>query len=168
MVEIWHTHTHTHTQTHAVQTQESADTQQQSRVASHYWTRGNKAQNEEKRSRSGVFWVMTVGLETLFHFQASLWKRTVLRDAADEFRGVCRDLYGAITRKNRQKHPFIRGLQRTSVVFSAASIFFFFKHPWLLAHISTLLRSRRHECVEGGGGGVQGGLITQCIPIVKL
>lgn len=48
-------HTHTGSQTHAVQTQESADTQQQSRVANHYWTHSNKAQNEEKRSRSRVF-----------------------------------------------------------------------------------------------------------------
>lgn len=34
-------HTHTCSQTHAVQTQQSADTQQQSRIASHYWTRSN-------------------------------------------------------------------------------------------------------------------------------
>lgn len=57
-MEIWHTHTCS--QTHAVQTQESADTQQQSRVASHYWTHSNKAQNEEKRSRSGVFGLVGV------------------------------------------------------------------------------------------------------------
>lgn len=50
--DMAHIHIHAASQTHAVQTQESADTQQQSRVAKYYWTHSNKAQNEEKRSRS--------------------------------------------------------------------------------------------------------------------
>lgn len=48
-MEIWHTHTLS--QIHAVQTQESADTQQQSQVASHYWT--NKTQNGENEVTQG-------------------------------------------------------------------------------------------------------------------
>lgn len=46
-------HTHTLSQIHAVQTQESADTQQQSQVASHYWTNSNKTQTGENEVTQG-------------------------------------------------------------------------------------------------------------------
>lgn len=96
IMEIWHTHTH------AVQTQKSADTQQQFWVANYYWTPSNKAQNEEMRSHSRVFWLVDWVINS--YFQTWRWKQNVFGDARDEFHCVCWDLYRIIIQKKTKTH----------------------------------------------------------------